>query len=214
VVNISNGFFSSLFTPMVLSLSNAQTLGVIVSTGGIGFLVGGALMSAWGGPKPGRRVSGVFVFLLGLGLAIALMGVSPAIPVIIAGLLMMNTIFPIVSGTSQAIWQTKVEADIQGRVFSVRSMVASFFQPLSYLMAGPLADKIFEPGMMPDGKLAISIGHLIGSGPGRGMGLLLLIMGTAVILATLIAFTNPRIRKLESEIPDAIQPESKPEVTN
>lgn len=207
VVNISNGFFSSLFTPMILSTNDAQTLGAIVSAGGIGLLAGGLIMSAWGGPKPGNRVTGICVFLLLLGLGTSMLGVSPAIPVIVAGLLLLEIILPIVSGTSQAIWQSKVEADIQGRVFAVRSMVASFFQPLSYLIAGPLADALFEPWMAEGGTLSGSIGSLIGSGAGRGMGLLLLIMGVIVILATLVAFANPRVRKLEAEIPDAVSAE-------
>lgn len=207
MVNISTGFFSSLFTPMVLSTHTAQTLGAIVSAGGVGLLAGSLIMSAWGGPKPGKRVTGIFIYLLLFGLGTSVLGISPAVPVIIAGLLLMEFILPIVSGASQVIWQSKVEADIQGRVFSVRTMVASFFQPLSYLVAGPLADKLFEPGMAEGGRFSDVIGGLIGSGPGRGMGLLLLITGIIVILATLVAFTNPRIRKLETEIPDAVTTE-------
>ena len=60
VVNLIIGCATVLFTPMILSFSTAKVLGTILSISGLGFLCGGLVMSAWGGPK--RRVLGVLGF--------------------------------------------------------------------------------------------------------------------------------------------------------
>ena len=44
--------------------------------------------------------------------------------------------------------------------------------PVAYIVASPLADRIFEPLMAADGLLAGSVGQIIGAGPSRGIGLL------------------------------------------
>lgn len=57
--------------------------------------------------------------------------------------------------------------------------------------------------MAADGLLADSVGRLIGVGPGRGISLLLVLMGLINIVATLVAWSEPRIRRVEMEVPDA-----------
>ncbi|WP_180966005.1 hypothetical protein [Fischerella thermalis] len=84
---------------------------------------------------------------------------------------------------SQAIWQSKVAPAVQGRVFAVRSMLALVSLPLAYLIAGPLADQVFEPLLTPTGLLAGSVGKFIGFGRGYGIALLFVVMGMLTMLA-------------------------------
>ena len=63
---------------------------------------------------------------------------------------------PIINASSQAIWQSKTPPDMQGRVFAVRRMIAQFTVPIGDFSAGPLADKIFNPALMPGGALSAS----------------------------------------------------------
>lgn len=84
---------------------------------------------------------------------------------------------------SQAIWQSKVAPAVQGRVFAVRSMLALVSLPLAYLIAGPLADQVFEPLLTPTGLLAGSVGKFIGVGRGYGIALLFVVMGMLTMLA-------------------------------
>jgi hypothetical protein len=76
--------------------------------------------------------------------------------------------------------------------------------PLGYVIAGPLADRVFEPLLAPGQPLAASIGQLIGVGPGRGIGLIFIVVGFLTILVAAAGFAYPRIRLLDTEIPDAI----------
>jgi hypothetical protein len=101
----------------------------------------------------------------------------------------------------QAIWQSRVPPDVQGRVFSVKRMIALSMIPLAYLTAGPLADGVFEPLMATTGPLAGSLGPIMGVGRGRGMGLLISVMGVTVILVMLGAALNARVRNVEDELP-------------
>jgi hypothetical protein len=78
--------------------------------------------------------------------------------------------------------------------------------PLAYLVAGPLADYVFEPLMVPDGPLAGSVGQFIGVGPGRGIGLMFMVMGTLTMIVTVVAYLYPRLRLMEDELPNAIDP--------
>ena len=85
---------------------------------------------------------------------------------------------PIINGSNQAIWQAKVPPDLQGKVFSIRRLIAWFVSPLAMLIAGPLSDKILEPAMQdPQSALAQATGWFMGTGPGRGMALLFVVGG-------------------------------------
>jgi hypothetical protein len=52
--------------------------------------------------------------------------------------------------------------------------------------------------------LAGSIGQIIGTGTGRGMGLLFAIAGAMVMLTTVAGYQYPRLRLLEDDLPDVI----------
>jgi hypothetical protein len=58
--------------------------------------------------------------------------------------------------------------------------------------------------MATDGLLAGSIGQIIGVGPGRGIGLLFITMEILAIGVTVAVYRYPRLRFVESELPDAI----------
>jgi hypothetical protein len=113
---------------------------------------------------------------------------------------------PIINGSSQAIWQSKTAPDVQGRVFAVRRMIAWSSLPLAYLVAGPLADQVFEPLLANGGALASSVGQIIGTGEGRGIGLLYILLGILSIVATVLGSLYPRLRNVETELPDIIIP--------
>jgi len=192
----------SVFTPMLLNLTSPDVLGYVGSIGGIGMATGTVLMSAWGGPK-NRRVAALLIADALSGLATAAAGLRPSIPLITAMNFMMMFFTPFSNGNSQAMWQIKVAPDVQGRVFSVRRMIAYSIIPFAYLTGGFLSGQVFEPALQSGGALSGSLGRLIGVGPGRGSGLLLLVMGLLWAVSALVTLLLPRVRRLEAEIPDA-----------
>jgi MFS family permease len=201
--NFLGMFMWTLMAPTILAHTgdNTVALGTVQSIASIGGILGGLLIATWGGFKRrilgvllGWSLSGVFIFAFGLGKAL--------IPWAIAIFLLELSVM-MVNPSNQAIWQSKVPPDVQGRVFSVRRMIAQVSGPLSMLLAGLLADNIFEPGMQTTGSLLnTTFGRIFGSGPGAGMSLLISITGLLTILVGLIPFGIPLIRNVETLLPD------------
>ena len=203
--NFVSGLILPLITPMILDTTSADMLGYLMSIVGVGMLIGTLVMSAWGGPK--RRIHGVLGFLMISGFFTSMLGVSPLIPVLaMAGFGLMFSM-PIINGSSQAIWQSKVDPDVQGRVFSVRRMIAWSMTPLAYIVAGPLADRVFRPLLLEGGALADSVGQLIGVGPGRGTGFMFIVVGAVSIVVAALGYLNPHVRNVEDELPDVVIPD-------
>jgi hypothetical protein len=67
--------------------------------------------------------------------------------------------------------------------------------PVGYLLAGPLADGIFEPAMASGGSLANSVGRWFGVGPGRGVALMAALLATGTIFAVGLAGTSSAVRR-------------------
>jgi MFS transporter, DHA3 family, macrolide efflux protein len=189
--------------PLVLSFSNAAALGGVQTAGGAGMLAGSIVLSAWGGPT--RRIPWVFVVICLAACGLILMGLNPSAFVISLGMFVFLAPIPVGSGLSQALFQSKVEPGVQGRVFAIRGMISRSMMPLAFLLAGPLSDRVFEPLMMAGGALADSqVAQIIGSGAGRGTALIFVSSGIVLLGTSLLAYLNPRIRNLEQELPDVI----------
>ncbi len=201
-LNFATGFAQVLFTPLVLTVTTPAVLGLIWSVGGVGFLAGSLAMSIWGGPR--QRIVGILSAGLLEGLMLLAIGLPPRVVFLAAAVFVFFMAEPVIGACSQATWQVKTPPEIQGRVFAVRRMIAWSAMPLSYLFAGPLADRVFTPLLVQGGPLANSLGRLIGVGPGRGIALFFVVTGIVVIAATGAGFLYPRLRRLETELPDTV----------
>ena len=211
LVNFLLNTAAVLYIPMVLAIGSAAVLGIVQTVSGVGMLGGSLVMSAWGGPKK-KRINAVIVFILiaSIGLIIAGLRANPVF--IGAGMFILMFCVPLASGPSQAIFQMKVAPDVQGRVFAIRSMISRSATPLAFLIAGPLADLIFNPLLAENGALSSTvIGDVFGVGSGRGIGLIFVLAGIGMLFATAAAYGNPRIRNVEEELPDMI-PDSPDEI--
>ncbi len=132
-----------LFTPMILSFASTAALGRVMSLGGIGYMVGSVIMSIWGCPK--RRIHTVMISMLLMGASMTLIGLRASLPLVMVSIPLCMVFLPITLSANQAIWQNKVAADVQGRVFAIRQAIVLATPLLAYLVTGPLADKVFEP---------------------------------------------------------------------
>ena len=203
LVNFLMNLSAVLTAPLVLSFAKADSLGVVQSVFGLAMLIGSIVMSVWGGPK--RRMLTIYICALLVGVALIIIGLRPSVALIAVGFFIFLFNIPIASGSSRAIWQSKIAPDVQGRVFASRNMISGSMMPLAFLLAGPLADKIFNPLMLPGGALANTvIGHVIGVGPGRGVSLIFSASGVLLLIVTAAAYLYPRMRNVEDELPDVM----------
>jgi MFS transporter, DHA3 family, macrolide efflux protein len=202
VTNFLMAFVEVLATPLMLSITSPAVLGTVLSVGSLGMVVGSLGMVVWGTPR--RRMKTVFGFMLLSGLCILVAGFRPFVPLLAIAAFLLFLGLPFIDGCSRVIFQQKVAPQVQGRVFALTGAVAGASLSFAYVLAGPLTDHVFEPLMAMDGPLAGNIGRFIGVGPGRGIGLLFIVIGILTILATVAATQYPHLRLVEEEEPDAI----------
>ena len=198
--NFLFGIAAITITPLVLSMADPALLGVQMSIGGAGLLLGGVLMAASGGMK--KRINGVLGFSLLAGLALAAHGLAPSFVLVTAAGFVFFLTLPVISASNDSLWQSKVPPGLQGRCFAIQRVLSEAAMPVGYCLAGPLAEHVFEPLLMPGGALAGSIGQLIGTGAGRGMGLMFIVLGLAMSLVAMLAYSIPALRRAD-ELPDA-----------
>jgi DHA3 family macrolide efflux protein-like MFS transporter len=187
---------------MILTRSGGDELALATVQGALGAagVLGGIVVSLGGLPK--RRIHAA----LG-ATAISFMGdflfaVGRDVPVWVVAAIVASFFIPILLAGERAIWQTKVPPDVQGRVFAAQSMVRMGMMPLGYLLAGPLADRLFEPAMQPSGALAGIFGGLVGTGPGAGMGAMFLFTCIGGTLLCLSGYAIRPVRRVELDLPD------------
>jgi len=193
-----------LLTPLILRIADTVALGMVMSVAGVGSLVGGLLMSTWGGPK--RRFHGIVGAGVILGISVIVAGVRGDPAGIAAGVFGIALGGPLMTGCFNALWQVKTPLALHGRVFATITMIAESSMPLALLAAGPATDYLLEPLMAPGGALANVLGPYLGVGPGRGIGLLYIGLGVFVLIATAVASRLPRLRYAEDELDDAVAP--------
>ena len=201
--NLFNLLAFAVFAPMVLGRTgnNELIFGSTQTIGAIGGVLGGLVMSVWGGFK--RRIHGVLLgwicagffgqVVVGLGKSLLLWGI---------GIFIVSFFAPILNASNQAIWQAKVSPDVQGRVFSTRRLIAWFASPLSWLIAGPLADYIMEPAMADGGSLVPVFGWLVGTGTSAGIALMFIFSGILLGITGMMGYLFPAVRRVEQLLPD------------
>lgn len=204
VFGITNFFFgiaSIAIYPLVLSMGTPETVSYQMVAGGLGLLLGGAIVTFLGWPK--HKAAGILACTMLGGVAMAAHGVHPSIWLImVCGFALFVTI-PIVNAAISTLWQTKVPSQLLGRCFAILRVMTEAAMPVGYLLAGPLADYVFEPALMPGGLLADTVGELIGVGKGRGHGFMFVVLGIAMVVAAAIGYSIRAIRRADTDLPDA-----------
>lgn len=202
-INLTFGLTMILLAPMILArtVDNTVILGTTMMMFGIGGVVGGLVITAWGGFK--KRIHGVLLGLIFLSIfGQIVIGVGQSIQVWAVGAFLAMFFMPLVNGSSQAIWQAKVSPDIQGKVFATRRLIAQIGFPVAMILGGRLADAVFEPAMASGGTFAQFFQPLVGSGPGSGMALLFIFSGILGVAAAVIGYLVPVVRQVETRLPD------------
>lgn len=201
--NIHAAFGYPMMTPMILAKTGDDSLilGITRSAGSLGFLAGGLIMSVWAGPK--KRIHAVNLSFILWGLVGAFVfGPAWSLPAWIIGSFTMAVFNPIINSAYIAILQAKVEQDLQGRIFGLENAISTISFPLGQLLAGQLADRVFEPALAEGGSLVASLGSVFGTGPGAGIGLVIVIGGVIAIINGLAGYVIEPIREIERLLPD------------
>ncbi len=192
----------SVFAPMILARTGQNSLiyGTVQTARAAGGIIGGILMSTWAGFK--LRIHGVLVGWIFLGVSILIFGLGTHQLIWITAMIIFSISVALTNTSGQAIWQSKVPHDLQGRVFASRTLLAWFTRPVGPIIGGVLADYVMEPAMQTESFLSEVFGPIFGFGPGAGMGLVIFLSSIGVILVSLSGYLFQSIRNVEKILPD------------
>jgi amino acid adenylation domain-containing protein len=192
-----------LVTPLVLSFGTTTQVAQVALAEAAGAITGGIVMSVWGGPRK-RRMLGVLIFNFGTAIGCLVIGLSPSLVVVFCGMFFMAGSMATAQGIYATLVQVKVPQRYHGRVFALNQTITWSTLPIGFALLAPGATALFEPLMADDGALAGSVGALIGTGDGRGIGLGYVVFGLALILVTACGFGIRLLRRFDTEIEDSL----------
>ena len=136
---------SSALLPILVTdvfKGGASELGWVESLFGVGVILGGILLGAWGGFK--RRIITSFIGVIGIGIGVILNGIIPEtiFYLLLPASFLIGFAQVFANSPLHAIFQSTIAPDMQGRVFSLINAGATAMMPISLLIAGPVADAL------------------------------------------------------------------------
>lgn len=197
IVTFAVGFLQALIGPMILAFADSKTLGVIQTISASGMLVTSFLIGVFSKMK--KQVSVLSVSLAFAGIFYALFGISTNVVFIIAAGFLFFSTLPFINTSLEVLIRKNVDNQIQGRVWSIVSLISQLGMIIAFAIAGILADTFFNPMFEDGGLLASTFGKIIGTGEGRGIGFMFVISGTLVIVLSLIISKINLIRALDEK---------------
>lgn len=196
IVTFYLGFLQTLIGPMILSFSDAKTLGTFQSVSAIGMIISSLVIGIFSVSKKYSRMLVLGMVLAGL--SFSLLGLTTNLYFIIgAGFLFLSAL-PFINTSADVLVRQNISNEKQGRVWGIIGILSQLGFVVAYAVAGYLADHVFNPLLNEGGLLAPNIGKIIGTGPGRGIGLLFIIAGFFVMILAVITSRIKSIKNLEA----------------
>ncbi|MFP4974001.1 MFS transporter [Paenibacillus sp. CN-4] len=194
-VTFNVGFVQTLFTPLLLPLTDADTLGTVLSISATGLLAGSLIVGI-------LHIERYLLRFLSLGLVMAglflmFIGASVNVVIITAAAFLFFSSLPFVNTSAEVLIRRTIPNEAQGRAWGIIGILSQTGYVVAYAVAGPAADRWFNPLLEKGGKLAASLGAWIGTGAGRGIGFMLILLGAAIVLIAWIVSRLGALRELE-----------------
>jgi MFS family permease len=188
-------FIQTLMTPMILAFADAKTLGIMESVSAVGMLIGSVIIGVLKIKRNYSRI--LMISLMAAGVFMALTGTTTTSWLIVFFCMLFFTALPFVNTCADVLIRIRIPNDVQGRAWGMISVLTQVGYVVAYAVCGVLADYVFVPMLMEDGILAGSVGRLIGTGEGRGIGFMLMISGVLMIALAIIFGSRKSIKVME-----------------
>lgn len=105
-----------------------------------GSIIGGVIMTAWGGFK--NRFRTIAMACLIWAVLFAGIGIAPGFVVYLVMMFLAGVPMPFMNASTTTLLQEVVPPDMQGRVFGVHLLIMNTVMPIGMMFFGPLADWI------------------------------------------------------------------------
>jgi hypothetical protein len=184
ITNFFTGFLTVLIAPMILTIANPMLFGLGNSLSAFGMIISSIIIAIIGIPK--KTIFWFFNSILFIGMSLIAIGFGRDFWPIVIPCFLFFIVLPLQNGTIDYSIRTKIPPQLQGRIYAISGMISQIGLIASFLLAGYLADYIFNPMLVDGGILAGTVGIIIGTGPTRGIGFIFIISGIFTLVLGLI----------------------------
>jgi MFS family permease len=195
VITFSLGFIQTLSTPMILAFSNSSALGTTETIAASGMLVASVAIGVLSIKKGYVKMLSISMFCEGIFMAA--FGLRENIVFICISGFLFFAAMPFVNTSLDFLVRTNIKNELQGRAWGLIGLISQVGAVVAFAISGLLADYVFTPLLLEGGVLAGSVGKVIGTGSGRGTGLLIIIAGMLLCMTSVILYNLKSIKKLE-----------------
>ena len=188
-------FIQTLMLPMILAFADTRSLGIMESISAVGMLAGSILIGMMNIQKNYTRI--LMAALACCGVFMAFTGMTTNVVWIVVTSFLFFAALPFVNTCADVLIRSVLPNEVQGRAWGMIGILTQSGYIAAYAVCGLLADRVFNPMLATEGILAGSIGRVIGTGEGRGIGLMLILAGLGMALMAIIFGKNQDIRNME-----------------
>lgn len=186
--------------PMILGFTDAKMLGIIMSSAGSGVLFGSLVLIILKEAKAHMPI--IFGVASVIAVACFFTPITQNFWLLGLGGFVVMACFPILDSHCRVLFQRKIDPAILGRVIGFRNFILGIFQTISILSVAWLADHVFEPRMQEGGSLAQWLAPYYNTGAGRGMAVLMSLLGLTLFIILVVSMFNRRLRRIDIDLED------------
>lgn len=189
------GFIQVLSKPMILSFTSEKTTGILQTVVACGMMVSSIMIG--GGILKRKYVNVMVVSFIISGISMVGFGATTSMTVIIISGFLFFASLPYATTSIDVLIRKSIDNEKQGRAWGLISLISQLGYVIAYVLAGVLADYVFNPALIDGGVLADTVGKIIGTGETRGIGFLIILAGLGLIITALIVSKSKSIREME-----------------
>lgn len=179
------GIIQSLLSPLLLSITSAEKVGLIYSISASGMLLTSLVL---GFISYRIKVENILLSsLLFAGILMSLLGIFTHLLVITTIFFLFFGLLPLINTGTEVIIRKNIVNEGQGRVWGMVGFVSQIGYLLAYLGSGWFAEKVFIPLMNHKTELITLIGRITEFTQARGIAIMLIISGFTWIALTLLS---------------------------
>ena len=185
LVTFCVGIVQTLFGPMMLTTTSARTLGGIQSISATGMVLTSLLLGLV--TITGKHERTLVVALAAAGLSLAVVGMATNLIAVAAAFFLLYAGIPFINTSAEVLIRSRVSNEMQGRAWGLIGFLSQVGYVIAYGAAGLVADRVFEPLFAAGGQVSPLLARMVGTGPGRGMGFMLLAAGMGLFAVAAVA---------------------------
>lgn len=186
------GMLQVLLKPLILSLADKKTLGILESISASGMLISSILISILAFKQNFQKIlstAGIFC-----GIFMACSGVSTSLIFICLSIFLLFFTLPFMNTSCDVLVRKNIANEYQGKIWGFISLLTQLGNISAYLISGFVADYIFEPMFAQKHILS----DIIGIGKGRGTGFMIILSGIGLVVICLKIAKNKNISLIDT----------------